>query len=124
MLDGNIAYIALNTFGNDSTAIRFAAQFDEISKAKAIIFDVRNNGGGSTGPGWEILSYLIDKPMEVHQTYTREYRPTYRAVGSRSDRGGKQEQHIPERKVVIYQTGSSADKRQNILCRRRLCGCL
>ncbi len=81
MLDGNIAYVALNTFGNDSTAIRFAAQFDAISKAKAIIFDVRNNGGGSTGPGWDILSYLIDKPMEVHQTYTREYRPTYRAWG-------------------------------------------
>lgn len=79
MLPGNIAYVALNTFGNDSTATEFAAKFAEISKAKAIIFDVRNNGGGSTGPGWTILSYLIDKPAQVHSSYTRDYKPTYRA---------------------------------------------
>lgn len=79
MLKGNIAYVALNTFANDSTAIQFAAKFEEISKAKAIIFDVRNNGGGNTGPGWTILSYLIDKAVLVHTAYTREYRPMYRA---------------------------------------------
>lgn len=79
MLEGNIAYVALNSFANDSTAIQFAAKFEEISKAKAIIFDVRNNGGGSTGPGWTILSYLIDKPTLIHSTYTRQYRPTHRA---------------------------------------------
>jgi carboxyl-terminal processing protease len=81
VLEGNIAYVALNTFGNDSTAIEFAAKFSEILKAKAIIFDVRNNGGGSTGPGWDILSYLIDKPTQVHSAYTREYRPMFRAWG-------------------------------------------
>jgi C-terminal processing protease CtpA/Prc len=79
MLKGDIAYVALNTFANDSTAIEFAARFEEISKAKAIIFDVRNNGGGSTAPGWDILSYLIDKPTQVHSSYTRDYKPTYRA---------------------------------------------
>lgn len=79
MLSGNIAYIALNTFGNDSTAIEFAARFEEISKAKAIIFDVRNNGGGNTSTGWDILSYLIDTTKEVHSSYTRDYRPTWRA---------------------------------------------
>lgn len=79
MLKGDIAYVALNTFANDSTAIEFAARFEEISKAKAIIFDVRNNGGGSTGPGWDILSYLIDKPTQVHSSYTRDYKPSYRA---------------------------------------------
>jgi C-terminal processing protease CtpA/Prc len=79
MLAGNIAYVALNSFGNDSTAMEFAARFEEIAKAKAIIFDVRNNGGGNTGPGWAILSYLIDKPALVHTSYTRDYKPTYRA---------------------------------------------
>lgn len=79
MLRGNIAYVALNTFGNDSTAILFTEKFDEISKANAIIFDVRNNGGGNTGPGWNILGYLIDKPVQVHAYYTRDYKPTFRA---------------------------------------------
>ncbi len=85
MLPGNIAYIALNSFGNDSTAIEFKARFEEIAKAKAIIFDVRNNGGGNTGPGWNILSCLIDKSASVHTAYTREYRPTYRAWGNNQD---------------------------------------
>jgi C-terminal processing protease CtpA/Prc len=100
MLPGEIAYVALNTFGNDSTAIQFAARFGEISKAKGIIFDVRNNGGGSTGPGWNILGYLIDKPAEVHAAYTRDYRPTYRAWGRRQDITVSKDNIYPARKFL------------------------
>lgn len=81
LLPGNIAYVALNTFGNDSCAKAFAAGYAEISKAKAIIFDVRNNGGGNSGVGWAILRYLMKEPMLVHTSYTRDYKPTYRAWG-------------------------------------------
>ena len=81
LLPGNIAYVALNTFGNDSAAKAFAAQYEEISKAKAVIFDVRNNGGGNTSVGWAILRYFVDKPALVHTSYTRDYKPTYRAWG-------------------------------------------
>ncbi|UYQ94932.1 S41 family peptidase [Chitinophaga horti] len=79
MLPGNIAYVALNTFGNDSCAKAFAANYPEISKAKAIIFDVRNNGGGNTSVGWAILNYLANTPALVHTSYTRDYKPTHRA---------------------------------------------
>lgn len=79
MLKGNIAYIALNSFSSDSAANAFAANYENISKANAIIFDVRNNGGGSSSVGWDILSYLIEKPFPIHSWYTREYRPSYRA---------------------------------------------
>lgn len=81
MLPGNIAYIALNTFANDSAAKAFAAQYDEISKAKAVIFDIRNNGGGNTSVGWAILRYFAEQPLLVHTSYTRDYKPTYRAWG-------------------------------------------
>lgn len=81
LLPGNIAYVALNTFGNDSAAKAFAAQYEEIAKAKAIIFDVRNNGGGNTSVGWNILQYFAGQPMLVHTSYTRDYKPTYRAWG-------------------------------------------
>lgn len=81
LLPGNIAYIALNTFANDSAAKAFAAQYEEISRAKAIIFDVRNNGGGNTSVGWSILRYLTDQPVLAHISYTRDYKPTYRAWG-------------------------------------------
>jgi carboxyl-terminal processing protease len=87
MLPGNIAYIALNTFGNDSAAKAFAAQYEEISKAKAIIFDVRNNGGGNSPVGWAILRYMAQKPILVHTSYTRDYKPTYRAWGRNQQPG-------------------------------------
>lgn len=81
LLPGNIAYVALNTFGNDSVARAFAARYEDISKAKAVIFDVRNNGGGNTSVGWAILRYFVDQPALVHTSYTRDYKPAYRAWG-------------------------------------------
>ncbi|HTJ49960.1 MAG TPA: S41 family peptidase [Cyclobacteriaceae bacterium] len=100
MLPGNIAYVALNTFGNDSTYIEFKARFEEISKAKAIIFDVRNNGGGNTSPGWNILSCLIDTSASVHTSYTREYRPTYRAWNNNQDVHVYQDDLFPNKKLL------------------------
>jgi carboxyl-terminal processing protease len=56
MLPGNIAYVALNTFGAATAQKEFERQFDEIAKSAALIFDVRENGGGNSGYG---RSYLI-----------------------------------------------------------------
>lgn len=77
VLKGNIAYIAMNSFATDSATKAFANNFKEISKANAIIFDVRNNGGGSTP--WSILSYLIEKGQPIHSWYVRDYKPYNRA---------------------------------------------
>ena len=79
MLPGNIAYVALNSFGDNSAAEQFAAKYDEIAKADAIIFDVRENGGGNSSVGWNILGYLTDKPFATSTWYTRQYRASFRA---------------------------------------------
>ncbi len=100
MLPGDIAYVALNSFGNDSTAIEFKSRFSEISKARAIIFDVRNNGGGNTGPGWNILSCLTDTSTPVHASYTREYRPTYRAWSRSQDVYVSKDNLFPNQKLL------------------------
>lgn len=101
MLKGNIAYVALNSFGSDSAANAFAANYEDISKANAIIFDVRNNGGGSSSVGWNILSYLIEKPFPIHAWYTREYRPSYRAWNNvQQVYGGKN--HLYPNKKFFY----------------------
>lgn len=81
MLKGNIAYIALNSFDTDSAAKAFANNYAAISKASAIIFDVRNNGGGNSSVGWNIIGYLVNQPAEINSWYTREYKPSYRAWG-------------------------------------------
>ncbi len=90
MLPGNIAYVALNGFGDNRAAEMFEAQFDEIAKADRLIIDVRENGGGNSGVGWRVLSYLTDKPFPVWDWYTRQNRPTLRAWGRPENSYGKQ----------------------------------
>lgn len=78
VLPGNVAYIALNAFDDYTAADQFAANFDEIAKSGALIIDLRNNGGGNSGVGYRVLSYLTDKPFATSGWYTRQYRPTFR----------------------------------------------
>ena len=82
MLDGGSeAYVALNSFGDGKIVGEFEKAWPEIRKAPALILDVRENSGGNSGYGAEILSYLIKKGGDVAATRTRLYRPAYRAWG-------------------------------------------
>ncbi len=81
MLEGNIAHVELNTFGSPIAAQKFEENFEEISAANGLILDVRNNGGGNSGVGWRILSFLTDTPLTTSAWYTPNYRPAFRAWG-------------------------------------------
>lgn len=81
MLPGNVAYVALNSFGTDEAAVQFMEAFDEIARADGIVFDVRENGGGNSSVGWAILATLTDAPFATSNWRTLEYRPAYRAWG-------------------------------------------
>jgi len=81
MLEGDIAYVALNSFGDNTAANEYLKNYPEISKAKAIIFDVRENGGGSSNVGYKVLATLSDQPLAVSRAETRDYKPSYRAWG-------------------------------------------
>lgn len=85
MLPGNIAYVELNSFGNSEASQGFANNFEDISKADGIIFDVRKNGGGSSNYGYDILSRLTREPFAVSSWRTMDYRPTFRAWGFQTD---------------------------------------
>jgi C-terminal processing protease CtpA/Prc len=76
-LPGNISYLAINSFATDSGSKVFTKKYTELAQSKAIILDLRNNGGGSTD--WKILSYFIDTTTLVHKMYTRKYISTFRA---------------------------------------------
>lgn len=81
MLPDNIAYVELNSFGNAEASQGFADNFEDISKADGIIFDVRKNGGGSSSYGYDVLSRLTQEPFAVSSWKTMNYRPAYRAWG-------------------------------------------
>jgi C-terminal processing protease CtpA/Prc len=71
----------LNSFIDDTAAKEYVKNFPEISKAKAIIFDIRNNGGGSGSVGFKILATITDKDFATSRAETRDYKPSYRAWG-------------------------------------------
>lgn len=81
-LPGDVAYVALNSFGNSAAADEFDKIFDEkIRPAKGLIIDVRENGGGSSSVGYAVISRLIDKPLPASKSKTRQYLPAMAAWG-------------------------------------------
>jgi C-terminal processing protease CtpA/Prc len=81
MLPGNIAYLAVNEFVDDSGAKTMRDNFASIAQAQGLIVDVRKNGGGSTSNGYAILSMLTDKPFLGSSQKMLDYKPSYRAWG-------------------------------------------
>jgi C-terminal processing protease CtpA/Prc len=81
ILPGNVAYVALNEFENNTDADQWDKHWPEIVKAKAVILDLRRNGGGDDGVGAHILATLIDKPVPGPRQESPEWIATYRAWG-------------------------------------------
>lgn len=89
MLPGNVAYVALKSFGKDDAADQFLAAFDQIAKSSALVIDVRENGGGNSDVGFRVLATLTDKPFQTGKWDTRNYLPAYRAWGKPMPNFGK-----------------------------------
>lgn len=80
--DGQIAYIALNSFQDKSIDSIFISKLPELYKAKAIIIDLRKNGGGNGDYGLEILQYLIPNETVIgSKSRTRNHIATFKAWG-------------------------------------------
>ncbi|MBK7633357.1 MAG: peptidase S41 [Saprospiraceae bacterium] len=78
----DILYLALNSFADNKINKDFEKNLPEIYKAKALIIDLRNNGGGNTGVGTGILQYLTNDAVLHHSRYrTREHRASFKAWG-------------------------------------------
>jgi C-terminal processing protease CtpA/Prc len=79
---GDIAYLALNSFGDPKIDTLFLEKLPELARAKGLIIDLRNNGGGSTDIGTNILQYLTRDPFIAYSAnQSRVYYPYRRAQG-------------------------------------------
>lgn len=78
----DIAYIRLNTFGSMKAADQWHEHYEEIrQRARGIVFDVRDNGGGNTNVGYAVLADLIDHSTRTSSQELMVYRATLRAWG-------------------------------------------
>lgn len=79
VLDGNIAYVKLNSFSTSTALAEFTNAFEKIEATDGLILDLRENGGGNSSVGRRILGFLTDKSIPVTSWYTLQYRPAFRA---------------------------------------------
>ena len=71
-LDGNIGYIKFDFFGDvDVCGPKASAAFASLGDVDALIFDMRQNGGGQPEMVSYVLSYLFAKKTHVNDIYDR-----------------------------------------------------
>jgi len=85
-LDGDIAYVALNTFNDEAVVSDFEAALPDLYRAKALVVDIRRNGGGNSSNGYRIAAYLTDDTLQTSAWKTREHVAAYKAWGRFSER--------------------------------------
>ncbi|MCK6540143.1 MAG: S41 family peptidase [Anaerolineales bacterium] len=83
MLDGGIAYIDINTFG-DNTTDELRAKLDELlaQNPKGIVIDLRYNPGGYLITSVEVASEFLEEGVVLIEQYGDGSRDTYRALGN------------------------------------------
>jgi carboxyl-terminal processing protease len=81
MLDGDIAYIALYTYGDNSTEQLRAALTDLLSQDPVgLIFDLRDNGGGYLNTAIEVVSEFIGDGVVMYEQYGDGETYSYEAI--------------------------------------------
>lgn len=101
MLEGDIGYLHLFTFGDESTPELRQALKDLLDQnPKGLIFDLRNNGGGALRTAIEVASEFIGDGVVMYEEYGDGTRDTYTA-----QRGGMATD-IPL--VVLINEGSAS----------------
>jgi C-terminal processing protease CtpA/Prc len=80
--DKKIAYVSLNSFSDKKIDTLFWDKLPELYTAKAMVIDLRYNGGGSTTIGMEIMKYLTaDTLLYGSKMRSREHIPSFKAWG-------------------------------------------
>jgi carboxyl-terminal processing protease len=79
VLEGNVGYLALNSFNDEKLRAEYDALWPQIAATSALIIDIRRNGGGNSSNGWYVLSTLTAEPFKSARWKTRRYLPSRRA---------------------------------------------
>jgi carboxyl-terminal processing protease len=82
MLQDGIAYVDINTFGDNTTAeLRSTLDTLLLENPSGMIIDLRNNGGGYLHTSVEVSSEFIDEGVVLYEQYGDGRRDVYDASG-------------------------------------------
>jgi carboxyl-terminal processing protease len=81
MLEGNLAYMALNVFMGPVADV-FEEKLPILRSCAGIIIDLRKNHGGNDENAYLIASYFLRQPGERLPVYSRKIIANYRAYGA------------------------------------------
>jgi C-terminal processing protease CtpA/Prc len=81
-LNDSIAYVALNTFNDPAVVTDFEMHLEELASARALVIDVRYNGGGNSGVGYGVAAYLTTDTLATSRWRTREHIAARKAWGA------------------------------------------
>lgn len=103
MLEGNIAYIQVTTFG-PNTMPELNSVLGELmpQNPKAIILDLRNNGGGYLQTSVEVTSQFLEQGVVLYEQYGDGNRTTFEVVPG----GAATDADIPM--IVLINEGSAS----------------
>jgi C-terminal processing protease CtpA/Prc len=73
---------SVDEFADNIGAKTMQDHFAAIAQTNGLIIDLRENGGGSSSNGYEILSMLTNKPFQTSREKMLDYKPAYRAWGN------------------------------------------
>ncbi len=84
-LPGGILYVPVDSFLSNAVVEQYDALADRVARAKGLILDVRENGGGNSENADAIVSRLTDKPLQGSSWKTRQHLGARAAWGQKDD---------------------------------------
>jgi C-terminal processing protease CtpA/Prc len=81
MLEGNVAYVALNSFMDPTVVTRFKEKLQTIKGCSGLILDLRKNHGGSDMIGYCIVAHFLHQPTEALIMRSPKHIASYKAHG-------------------------------------------
>jgi carboxyl-terminal processing protease len=108
LLEGNVAYIALNSFREPTVAPSFTTKLPAIKDCAGLILDLRKNHGGSDATGYSIVSHFLNQPTETIRVQSPKHIASYKA-------SGRYLRDTPEDKVA----GLDKRAREQLSCYRK-----
>ena len=80
-LENDVAYVAVNTFNDTNVVADFQTALPDLYDARALIMDIRRNGGGNSNNGYRIAAYLTDDTLQTSRWSSRQHVAVYKEWG-------------------------------------------